>query len=81
MPEEIVDLFEVIEIDEVKDDVAFGAVAAFEVGAEGLGDVALFVRLLQKALDTQTTVNRFYQCEAKCRKGGARIRWPKEAKP
>jgi len=52
-----------------------------ETPFQGLGDVALFVRLLQKALDTQTTVNRFYQCEAKCRKGGARIRWPKEAKP
>ena len=43
MAEAIIDLFEVVEIDEVEDKVALGAVAAFEVGANGLGNIALDV--------------------------------------
>ena len=49
-----------------------------EAPFRGLGDVALFVRLLHRTLDAQTSVNRFYRCEARCKKSGVRFVWPKE---
>jgi len=49
-----------------------------ETPFRGIGDVALFLRLLQRTLDAQTSVNSFYRCEAVCRKSGVRLRWPGE---
>jgi type VI secretion system protein ImpG len=42
----------------------------------GLGDVALFLRLLRAALDAQVSTNHEYRCEAVCRKSGERLVWP-----
>jgi type VI secretion system protein ImpG len=56
-----------------------GYVASFELDDshfDGLGDVALFVRLLHHALEAQSSVNHFYRCNAVCTKSGARLRWP-----
>jgi type VI secretion system protein ImpG len=44
----------------------------------GLGDVALFCRILHRLLDDRASLNRFFACEAVCTKSGARLRWPTE---
>jgi len=49
-----------------------------ETPFQGLGDVALFVRLLHAAFEAQARVSRFYRCTASCVKSGARIVWPPE---
>jgi type VI secretion system protein ImpG len=52
------------------------ALAIDETPFQGTGDVALFVRLLHATLDAQASANRFFRCEARCTKSGARIYWP-----
>jgi type VI protein secretion system component VasA len=47
-----------------------------ETPFQGLGDVALFVRLLHAALESQASAGRFYRCDATCVKSGTRIAWP-----
>jgi type VI secretion system protein ImpG len=47
-----------------------------ETPFQGLGDVALFVRLLHAALESQASAGRFYRCEATCVKSGTRVAWP-----
>jgi type VI secretion system protein ImpG len=42
----------------------------------GLGDVALFLRVLHQVLDAHASMNRFFSCEALCTKGGERLSWP-----
>jgi hypothetical protein len=49
-----------------------------ETPFSGLGDVALFVRVLSAALEAQTSVGHFVRCTATCTKSGARIVWPPE---
>jgi type VI secretion system protein ImpG len=49
-----------------------------ETPFQGLGDVALFVRLLHAAFEAQASVSRFYRCKATCLKSGARVVWPPE---
>jgi type VI secretion system protein ImpG len=41
----------------------------------GLGDVALFVRVLHAAFECQVSAGHFYQCVATCTKSGTQIRW------
>ena len=53
-------------------------IAIDESPFQGLGDVALFVRLLHAAFEAQASVSRFYRCKATCVKSGARIVWPPE---
>jgi type VI secretion system protein ImpG len=58
-----------------------GYLASFSIDEtpfQGIGDVALFLRLLHAALDEQTSVNRYYRCDATCTKSGARLEWPPE---
>jgi type VI secretion system protein ImpG len=50
-----------------------------ETPFEGLGDVALFVRLLCAAFDAQASIGRFYRCVATATKSGKRLVWPPEA--
>ncbi|HEY1698018.1 MAG TPA: type VI secretion system baseplate subunit TssF [Polyangiaceae bacterium] len=50
-----------------------------ETPFEGLGDVALFVRVLCAAFDAQASIGRFYRCVATATKSGTRIVWPPEA--
>jgi type VI secretion system protein ImpG len=50
-----------------------------EAPFQGLGDVALFLRLLHAALEAQASVGRFYRCSATCAKSGTRLVWPPEA--
>lgn len=50
-----------------------------ETPFQGLGDVALFLRLLHAAFEAQASVSRFYRCIATCTKSGARVVWPPEA--
>jgi type VI secretion system protein ImpG len=45
---------------------------------QGLGDVALFVRLLHAAFEAQASAGRFYRCKATCTKSGALVVWPPE---
>jgi type VI secretion system protein ImpG len=52
-----------------------------ETPFSGLGDVALFVRLLSAALEAQTSIGHFVRCVATCTKSGARIAWPSEEQP
>jgi type VI secretion system protein ImpG len=47
-----------------------------ETPFQGLGDVALFVRLLHAAFEAQGSAGRFYRCHAICVKSGARLVWP-----
>jgi type VI protein secretion system component VasA len=49
-----------------------------ETPFQGLGDVALFVRLLHGAFEAQASVGRFYRCQATCVKSGASVVWPPE---
>ena len=49
-----------------------------ETPFQGLGDVALFVRLLHAAFEAQASSSRFYRCDATCVKSGDRIIWPPE---
>ncbi len=49
-----------------------------ESAFRGIGDVGLFVRVLHAVLDAQASINRFYECEALCRKSGTTVRWPPE---
>jgi type VI protein secretion system component VasA len=49
-----------------------------ETAFQGLGDVALFVRLLHGALEAQASVSRFYRCRATCVKSGTPVLWPPE---
>jgi type VI secretion system protein ImpG len=42
----------------------------------GIGDVALFVRVLHQLLDARASLNRFFTCEALCTKSGERLAWP-----
>jgi type VI secretion system protein ImpG len=51
-----------------------------ETPFSGLGDVALFVRVLSAALEAQTSIGHFVRCSATCTKSGARIVWPPEAR-
>ncbi|HEY6462985.1 MAG TPA: type VI secretion system baseplate subunit TssF, partial [Polyangiaceae bacterium] len=46
----------------------------------GLGDVALFVRLLSIALEAQVSIGHFVRCTARCTKSSARIIWPPESR-
>jgi type VI secretion system protein ImpG len=50
-----------------------------ETPFDGLGDVALFVRVLCAAFDAQASIGRFYRCVATATKSGTRIVWPPEA--
>lgn len=50
-----------------------------ETPFSGLGDVALFVRVLQAAFESQVSAGSFYRCIANCTKSGTRIAWPPEA--
>jgi type VI secretion system protein ImpG len=59
-----------------------GYLASFfvdETPFQGIGDVALFLRILHTVLDAQTSTNRYYRCEATCTKSGARLVWPGQA--
>ncbi|WP_394848627.1 type VI secretion system baseplate subunit TssG [Pendulispora brunnea] len=47
-----------------------------EMPFRGLGDVALFLRVLHRTLDAQVGLNGLYRCEALCRKSGTRLEWP-----
>ncbi|WP_394838108.1 type VI secretion system baseplate subunit TssG [Pendulispora rubella] len=47
-----------------------------ETPLRGLGDVALFLRVLHATLDAQVGLNGLYRCEALCRKSGTRLEWP-----
>lgn len=49
-----------------------------ETPFSGLGDVALFVRVLSAALEAQTSIGHFVRCAATCTKSGARLVWPPE---
>jgi type VI secretion system protein ImpG len=42
----------------------------------GLGDVALFLRVLHEMLNARASVNRFFTCETLCKKSGERLVWP-----
>jgi type VI secretion system protein ImpG len=52
-----------------------------ETPFSGLGDVALFVRLLSAALEAQTSIGHFVRVAATCTKSGARLAWPAEEQP
>ncbi|MGH7298340.1 MAG: type VI secretion system baseplate subunit TssF, partial [Polyangiaceae bacterium] len=51
-----------------------------ETPFSGLGDVALFVRVLACALEAQTSIGHLFRCAATCTKSGTRIVWPPEAR-
>jgi type VI secretion system protein ImpG len=46
----------------------------------GLGDVALFQRVLHQVLDSRASLNRFFTTEVRCTKSGARLVWPVEGR-
>jgi type VI protein secretion system component VasA len=50
-----------------------------ETPFEGLGDLALFVRVLSSACEAQASIGHFYRCVATATKSDARIVWPPEA--
>ena len=50
-----------------------------ETAFEGLGDLALFVRVLSSACEAQASIGHFYRCVATATKSDARIVWPPEA--
>jgi type VI protein secretion system component VasA len=50
-----------------------------ETPFDGLGDVALFVRVLCAAFDAQASIGRFYRCVATATKSGTKVVWPPEA--
>ncbi|MCL2722907.1 MAG: type VI secretion system baseplate subunit TssF [Polyangiaceae bacterium] len=54
------------------------SLALDESAFRGIGDVGLFVRVMHAVLDAQASINRFYECEAHCRKSGSIVRWPPE---
>jgi hypothetical protein len=45
---------------------------------DGLGDVALFCRIVHQLLDGRASLNGFFTCEAVCTKSGVRLTWPPE---
>jgi type VI secretion system protein ImpG len=47
-----------------------------ETPFNGLGEVALFCRVLHRLLDARASLNRFFVCEVVCTKSGARLSWP-----
>ncbi|MCL2723965.1 MAG: type VI secretion system baseplate subunit TssF [Polyangiaceae bacterium] len=49
-----------------------------ETPFRGLGDVALFLRLLGNAFEAHVSTNRFYLCEALCTKNNIRLTFPRK---
>jgi type VI secretion system protein ImpG len=47
-----------------------------ETPFNGLGDVALFCRVVHRLLDARASLNRFFACAVVCTKSGARLTWP-----
>ncbi len=44
----------------------------------GIGDVALFLRVVHELLNARVSVNGFFTTEVRCTKSGARLAWPVE---